>query len=203
MQDSIIHIIDDDSQLRNALARLLRSVNLNSTPYASCIEFLESRKPDMPSCLLLDVRLPGISGLEFQSKLVAYGINIPVIFMTGYGDIQMSVQAMKAGAVDFLPKPFREQELLDAVNSALDRDRARRQVNGDLSLIVGRYQDLTERERQVMNLVTSGRLNKQAAYDLGLSVVTIKLHRAAVMRKMGAKTLADLVKMSERLVGEV
>lgn len=203
MQDSIIHIIDDDPQLRDALAGLLRSVNLNSAPYASCIEFLESGKPDMPSCLLLDVRLPGISGLEFQSKLTAYGINIPVVFMTGYGDIPMSVQAMKAGAVDFLPKPFREQELLDAVNSALERDRARRQADGDLSMIVGRYQDLTERERQVMKLVTAGRLNKQAAYDLGLSVVTIKLHRAAVMRKMGAKTLADLVKMSERLTTEM
>lgn len=203
MQESIIHIIDDDPLLRNALQGLLRSVSLNSTNYASCTEFLEARKPDVPSCMLLDVRLPGISGIEFQSQLAAHGISIPVIFMTGYGDIPMSVQAMKAGAVDFLPKPFREQDLLEAVNSAIERDKERRQAEDDLSLLVGRYQDLTERERQVMKLVTAGRLNKQAAFDLGLSIVTIKLHRSAVMRKMGARTLADLVKMSERLAPEM
>lgn len=203
MQESIIHIIDDDPQLRNALQGLLRSVNLNSINYGSCIEFLNARKPDIPGCMLLDVRLPGISGIEFQSQLIAHQINIPVIFMTGYGDIPMSVQAMKAGAVDFLPKPFREQDLLDAVNSAIERDRLRRQAEDDLSLLIRRYHDLTERERQVMRLVTSGRLNKQAAYDLGLSIVTIKLHRAAAMRKMGARSLADLVKMSERLTSEI
>lgn len=203
MQESIIHIIDDDPLLRNALQGLLRSVSLNSTNYASCTEFLDAQKPDMPSCMLLDVRLPGISGLEFQAQLVALGINIPVIFMTGYGDIPMTVQAMKAGAVDFLPKPFRDQDLLDAVNSAIERDRMRRQAKDDLSLLVARYQELTERERQVMLLVTAGRLNKQAAFELDLSVVTIKLHRAAVMRKMGADSLADLVKMSEKLTAEM
>lgn len=203
MQQSVIHIIDDDPQLRNALQGLLRSVNLNSINYGYCIEFLNARKPDIPGCMLLDVRLPGISGIEFQSQLIAHQINIPVIFMTGYGDIPISVQAMKAGAVDFLPKPFREQDLLDAVNSAIERDRLRRQAEDDLSLLIRRYHDLTERERQVMRLVTSGRLNNQAAYDLGLSIVTIKLHRAAAMRKMGARSLADLVKMSERLTSEI
>ncbi|MEC5398573.1 response regulator transcription factor [Uliginosibacterium sp. H1] len=197
----MVHIIDDDPSLRGALAGLLRSVNLDSRTYESCTEFLGSAKPDVQSCLLLDVRLPGMSGLEFQSQLASHAIHMPVVFMTGYGDISMSVQAMKAGAIDFLPKPFRDQDLLDAVNSALQRDAARRHAEYGFSAIVERFQALTDRERQVMKLVTAGRLNKQVAYELGLSEITIKLHRASVMRKMEASSLADLVRISERLAG--
>ncbi|WP_371867422.1 response regulator transcription factor [Pseudoduganella guangdongensis] len=193
--------MDDDPTLRNALQRLLRSVSLDSEDYASCTEFLKAAKPDVPSCLLLDVRLPGISGLEFQSQLIALGIDIPVIFMTGYGDIPMSVQAMKAGAVDFLPKPFRDQDLLDAVNAAIEKDIARRESQASSQLLLRRFEGLTDRERQVMQLVTTGLLNKQVAFELGLSEITIKLHRASVMRKMDASSLADLVKMSEKLAG--
>lgn len=198
---SITHIIDDDPSLRSALQRLLRSVSLDSENYSSCTEFLKAPKPDVPSCLLLDVRLPGISGLEFQSQLNALGIDIPVIFMTGYGDIPMSVQAMKAGAVDFLPKPFRDQDLLDAVNAAIEKDLARREAQASNQLLLKRFEGLTDRERQVMQLVTTGLLNKQVAFELGLSEITIKLHRASVMRKMDASSLADLVKMSEKLAG--
>lgn len=201
MPPSITHIIDDDPTLRNALQRLLRSVSLDSEDYASCTEFLKAAKPDVPSCLLLDVRLPGISGLEFQSQLIALGIDIPVIFMTGYGDIPMSVQAMKAGAVDFLPKPFRDQDLLDAVNAAIEKDIARRESQASSQLLLRRFEGLTDRKRQVMQLVTTGLLNKQIAFELGLSEITIKLHRASVMRKMDASSLADLVKMSEKLAG--
>lgn len=201
MPPSITHIIDDDPTLRNALQRLLRSVSLDSEDYASCTEFLKAAKPDVPSCLLLDVRLPGISGLEFQSQLIALGIDIPVIFMTGYGDIPMSVQAMKAGAVDFLPKPFRDQDLLDAVNAAIEKDIARRESQASSQLLLRRFEELTDRKRQVMQLVTTGLLNKQIAFELGLSEITIKLHRASVMRKMDASSLADLVKMSEKLAG--
>lgn len=201
MPPSITHIIDDDPSLRSALQRLLRSVSLDSENYASCTEFLNAAKPDVPSCLLLDVRLPGISGLEFQSQLTALGIDIPVIFMTGYGDIPMSVQAMKAGAVDFLPKPFRDQDLLDAVNAAIEKDLSRREAQASNQLLLTRFEGLTDRERQVMQLVTTGLLNKQVAFELGLSEITIKLHRASVMRKMDAGSLADLVKMSEKLAG--
>lgn len=199
MPNSLIHIIDDDAGLRSAVGGLLRSVSLDSENYESCTDFLKASKPEIPSCLLLDVRLPGISGLEFHSQLATHGIHIPVIFMTGYGDIPMSVQAMKAGAIDFLPKPFRDQDLLDAVNSALEKDARRRQTEGASASITQRYQSLTERERQVMALVTAGRLNKQVAFELGLSEITIKLHRASVMKKMDANSLADLVKMSEKL----
>lgn len=202
MVQSLIHIIDDDPSVRNALQGLLRSVSLSSASYAYCAEFVDAPKPDMPSCLLLDVRLPGMSGLEFQSQLVPLGIHMPVIMMTGYGDIPMSVRAMKAGAVDFLPKPFRDQDLLDAVNAAIERDVARRKETDDISGLARCYQSLTERERQVMQLVTSGYLNKQAASELGISEITIKLHRASLMRKMQARTLADLVKMSEKLAKE-
>jgi FixJ family two-component response regulator len=201
MPPSITHIIDDDPSLRSALQRLLRSVGLDSENYSSCTEFLNASKPDVPGCLLLDVRLPGISGLEFQAQLTALGIDIPVIFMTGYGDIPMSVQAMKAGAMDFLQKPFRDQDLLDAVNAAIEKDICRRQAQASSQLLVSRFDGLTERERQVMHLVTTGLLNKQIAFELGLSEVTIKLHRASVMRKMDASSLADLVKISEKLAG--
>jgi FixJ family two-component response regulator len=199
MPPSITYIIDDDPMLRNALQTLLRSVSLESENYSSCTEFLKAPKPDLPGCMLLDVRLPGMSGLEFQSQLTQLGIEIPVIFMTGYGDIPMSVQAMKAGAVDFLPKPFRDQDLLDAVNAAIEKDMSRRQTQASNQLLLARFEGLTERERQVMHLVTTGLLNKQIAFELGLSEITIKLHRASVMRKMDASSLADLVKMSERL----
>lgn len=201
MSPSITHIIDDDLSLRSALQRLLGSVGLDSENYSSCTEFLNASKPNVPGCLLLDVRLPGMSGLEFQSQLTAFGIEIPVIFMTGYGDIPMSVQAMKAGAVDFLQKPFRDQDLLDAVNAAIEKDISRRQAQASNQLLLQRFEGLTERERQVMHLVTTGLLNKQVAFELGLSEITIKLHRASVMRKMDASSLADLVKMSEKLAG--
>ena len=203
MQQTFIHIIDDDPSIRHALQGLLRSVSMASEGYASCIEFINAQKPDMPSCLLLDVRLPGMSGLEFQSQLTRLGIHIPVIVMTGHGDIPMTVQAMKAGAIDFLPKPFRDQDLLDAVNTAIAHDMTRRQAADSRAELAKRYQALSERERQVMHLVTAGRLNKQAAFELNLSEVTIKLYRAAVMRKMEARTLADLVKMSEKLGSEM
>lgn len=199
MTRALIHIIDDDPSVRSALQGLLRSVSISSVTYSRCAEFLSAVKPDIPSCLLLDVRLPEISGLEFQSQLVPLGIHMPVIMITGYGDIPMTVRAMKAGAIDFLPKPFRDQDLLEAIHAAIDRDMERRQEAESISGLEHCYQCLTERERQVMELVTSGYMNKQAASELGISEITIKLHRASMMRKMQARTLADLVKMAERL----
>lgn len=200
MAQSLIHIVDDDPLVRGALQSLFRSVMLDSICYTQCSEFLEATKPDLPSCLLLDIRLPGMSGLEFQSQLIQLGVYMPVIMITGYGDIPMSVRAMKAGAIDFLSKPFREQDLLDSVNAAIEYDIARRKDVESYSELTQSYQSLTDRERQVMELVTSGYLNKQSASELGLSEITVKLHRASLMRKMKAKTLADLVKMSEKLI---
>ncbi len=183
MLQSLIHIIDDDPSVRSALQGLLRSVSLGSASYARCTEFVNAKKPDVPSCLLLDVRLPEMSGLEFQSQLIPLGIHMPVIMMTGYGDIPMSVRAMKAGAIDFLAKPFRDQDLLDAINAAIERDIVRRQAAESISALEHCYQCLTDRERQVMLLVTAGYLNKQAAAELGISEITIKLHRASTQRK--------------------
>lgn len=196
---SIVHVIDDDPSLRRAVPALLRSVGIASVAYESCDAFLGAPRPDVPSCLLLDVRLPGISGLDFQAQLEAHGVRMPVIMITGHGDVPMTVRAMKAGASDFLTKPFRDQDLIDAVAAAITLDTRQRQVDGEVAALRARFETLSPRERQVMTLVTAGRLNKQAAYDLGLSEITVKLHRGSAMRKMEARTLADLVKMAERL----
>ncbi len=198
-QAAIVHVVDDDDSMRRAVAALLRSVGIGSATYDSCSQFLQADLPDLPSCLLLDVRLPGTSGLDFQAQLASHGIDLPVIMITGHGDVPMSVQAMKAGAVDFLTKPFRDQDLLDAVTTAIDRHVRQRQASIQISELTRRYEALSSREKQVMALVTAGRLNKQAAFDLGLSEITVKLYRASAMKKMEARTLADLVKMAEKL----
>ena len=198
-QNALVHVIDDDDSVRRAVAALLRSVGIASATYESCQRFLDAERPDVPSCLLLDVRLPGISGLDFQAQLAARGIAFPVVMITGHGDVPMSVRAMKAGAVDFLTKPFRDQDLLDAIAAAIDRHGQRRAADAETDGLRARYARLSAREKQVMGLVTAGRLNKQAAFDLGLSEITVKLYRASAMKKMEARTLADLVKMAERL----
>jgi FixJ family two-component response regulator len=199
IDQTIVHIIDDDESLRRAVDSLCRSVGLQTRTYASTAEFLSARQGELAGCLILDVRLPGVSGLDFQSQLAELGIRLPVILVTGHGDIQMSVRAMKAGAVDFLPKPFRDQDLLDAVTTAIERDRRRRAAEGGVDLIRDRFLTLSPREQQVMMLVTAGKLNKQVAGDLGLSEITVKIHRGAAMRKMGARTLAELVRMADVL----
>jgi FixJ family two-component response regulator len=196
---AIVHIVDDDESLRRAVDSLCRSVGLETRTYGSAQEFLDAKREDIAGCLVLDVRLPGVSGLDFQSQLAALGIHLPVILITGHGDIPMSVRAMKAGAVDFLPKPFRDQDLLDAVTAAIERDRKRRTVDGCANQLRDRFLKLSPREQQVMMLVTTGKMNKQVAGDLGLSEITVKIHRAAAMRKMGARTLADLVRMADTL----
>ncbi|MEQ8176915.1 MAG: response regulator transcription factor [Amphiplicatus sp.] len=193
-----IHVIDDDQSLRTALDSLFRSVGHIVRTYSSAQEFVSSFE-DAPGCLVLDVRLPGISGLDFQSQLESLGVRIPVILMTGHGDIPMSVRGMKAGAVDFLPKPFRDQDMLDAVAVALERDRVSREARRESDELQSRFQSLSQREQQVMALVSTGLMNKQIAFELGLSEITIKIHRGHAMKKMGAKTLADLVKMAESL----
>ena len=199
IEHSVVHIVDDDEPLRRAVDSLCRSVGLQTRSYGSAQEFLDTKRADIPGCLVLDVRLPGISGLDFQAQLAQLGIHLPVILVTGHGDIPMSVRAMKAGAVDFLPKPFRDQDLLDAVTRAVERDRKRREIDDDVSLLRDRFLTLSPREQQVMMLVTTGKMNKQVAGDLGLSEITVKIHRAAGMRKMGARTLADLVRMADAL----
>ncbi len=197
--EPVIHVIDDDDSLREALGSLFRSIGLQSHAHASVADFLAAERDDRPGCLVLDVRMPGTSGLDFQDRLDELGIGLPAILMSGHGDIPMSVRAMKAGAVDFLVKPFRDQDMLDAVAAAIDRDRKRRAEASDDAGLQSRYATLSPREQQVMALVTAGRLNKQAAYELDLSEVTVKIHRGAAMRKMGARTLPDLVRMAERL----
>lgn len=199
MAQGMIHIIDDDESLRLAIGGLLRSVGHNVTLYGSAGEFIDGYKAARASCILLDVRMPGVSGLDFQHRLIELGIRLPVIMMTGHGDIPMSVRAMKAGAIDFLPKPFRDQDLLDAVSVALDRDVERLEKETLVLALKQRYQTLSPREKEVMALVTSGKMNKQVAGDLGLSEITVKIHRGSAMRKMGTRTLAELVKMSEEL----
>jgi FixJ family two-component response regulator len=196
---AVIHIIDDDESMRAALDGLLRSVGLAPAAHASVSEFLAAKRPDVPGCLVLDVRMPGISGLEFQEKLSGLGVRLPVILMTGHADIPMSVRGMKAGAVDFLTKPFRDQDMLDAVATAIRRDRARRDAEAVIIGLREKFTTLSPREREVMHLVTAGKMNKQVAGDLGLSEITVKVHRGAAMRKMGARTLADLVRMAEAL----
>jgi FixJ family two-component response regulator len=198
-ENPVVHIVDDDDALRRVLDRLFRSVGLHTRCYGSTGEFLDAKRVNAPGCLILDVRLPGVSGLDFQEQLADLGIHVPVILMTGHGDIPMSVRAMKAGAVDFLAKPFRDQDMLDAVTAAIDRDRKRRAKDGEAARVVDCFATLTPREQQVMMLVTSGKMNKQVAGDLGLSEVTVKIHRGAAMRKMGARTLADLVRMADAL----
>jgi FixJ family two-component response regulator len=196
---AVVHVIDDDESLRRALDRLFRSVGLETRTYGAVREFVDGRKADLPGCIVLDVRLPGISGLEFQGQLAELGIDLPVVLITGHGDIPMTVRAMKAGAVDFLAKPFRDQDMLDAVNTAIERDRNRRASQGLTAGIKDRFATLSSREQEVMLMATDGKMNKQIAGDLGLSEVTVKIHRGAAMRKMGARTLADLVRMADVL----
>jgi FixJ family two-component response regulator len=197
--DAMIFVVDDDASMREALQRLLRSVGLQVTTFASAREFLQHRGADVPGCLVLDVRLPGLSGLDLQHELAAAQIDLPIIFMTGYGDIPMTVQAMKAGAVEFLTKPFRDQDLLDAIQHALERDRVAWHRRAALAAVRQRYDRLTPREREVMRLVVAGWLNKQIAADLGTSEIMVKVHRGQVMRKMQAASVADLVRMAAQL----
>ena len=195
----VVFVVDDDASLRDALKSLFGSVGLQVGLFGSAPEFLQSKLPDVPSCLVLDVRLPGLSGLDFQSELTKANIRIPIIFITGHGDIPMTVRAMKAGAVEFLTKPFRDQELLDAVQVGLDRDRERRESEGATSKLRALFDSLTPREQEVIAFVTSGLMNKQIAAEIGVSEITVKVHRGNVMRKMGAKSLAELVRMADQL----
>jgi FixJ family two-component response regulator len=196
---AVVFVVDDDPSIRRSLESLLRSVGHDVHLFSSAQEFMRAERPDAPACLVLDVRLPGMSGLTFQQELAKADIAVPVIFLTGHGDVSMSVRAMKAGAAEFLTKPFDDQELLDAIHASIERDRARRRAAASLAEVQALYRGLTERERQVMALVVAGRVNKQIASELGLSLVTVKVHRGQVMRKMLAKSVAELVRMADRL----
>jgi FixJ family two-component response regulator len=199
IEAAVVHIVDDDESMREALRGLLRSVDLSERAYPSVDAFLAAQLPNAPGCLVLDVRLPGVNGLDFQAQLTGLGIHLPVVLMTGHGDVPMSVRGMKAGAVDFLIKPFRDQDMLDAIAAAIVRDRARRATEMAEAALRERFACLSLREQQVMMLVTAGKMNKQVAGDLGLSEITVKIHRGAAMRKMNARTLPDLVRMAEAL----
>jgi FixJ family two-component response regulator len=194
---SVVFVVDDDASMRDAMQRLFRSVGLQAEVFASAAEFLQSKLADAPCCLVLDVRLPGLSGLDFQTELAKANIQVPIIFMTGHGDIPMTVKAMKAGAIEFLSKPFRDQDMLDAVRLGLERDRSRREGEDANSGVRAKFGTLTPREQEVMAFVTAGLMNKQIAGELKLAEITVKLHRGSVMRKMGAKSLADLVRIAD------
>lgn len=198
-EDPVVFVIDDDASVREALSSLFRSVGLRVEVFGSAHEFLQSKLPDIASCLILDIRLPRLSGLDFQAELAKADIHIPVIFMTGHGDIPMTVRAMKAGAIDFLTKPFRDQDMLDAVTTAIERDRNSRNEAKILSDLRALFATLSPREREVMALVTAGRMNKQVAAEIGIAEITVKIHRGHIMRKMAAKSLADLVRMAQAL----
>jgi FixJ family two-component response regulator len=198
-EQPVVFIIDDDASVREALGSLFRSIGLRTELFGSAPEFLRSKLPDAPSCLVLDVRLPGVSGLDFQKQLAEAKAHIPIIFMTGHGDIPMTVKAMKAGAVEFLTKPFRDQDMIDAVQLALARDRKRWENQRATAGLKARFDSLTEREREVMSLVTTGLMNKQIAAQLGVSEITVKVHRGNLTRKMGARSLAELVRMADEL----
>ncbi len=195
----VVYIIDDDASVREGVGELIRSVGLSVQSFASSQEFLDSKRPDAPGCIILDVRLPGRSGLEFQKVLQHLSIQLPVVFISAHGDVPISVRAMKSGAIEFLTKPLREQELLDAVHAGIERDRARRQEAELIAELRARYDTLTARELEIMTLVVSGSVNKQIAAQAGLSEVTVKVHRAHVMQKMRAKSLVDLVRMADRI----
>ena len=198
-EQPVVVVIDDDALVREAVSDLLRTVGLQSKLFASVPDFLKWERPDAPCCLVLDVRLPGLSGLDFQSELNKGNTQIPIVFMTAHGDIPMSVRAMKSGAVDFLPKPFRDQDLIDAVQSGLEQDRKRRTGTHAAQHVKSAFDGLTVREKEIMNFVAAGLLNKQIAGKMGVTVVTVKFHRANVMRKMGAKSVAELVRMVDAL----
>jgi FixJ family two-component response regulator len=196
---AIVHVVDDDESMRGALEGLFESVGLDTQGYAAARDFLSIELADRPGCIVIDIRLPDMNGLDFQAQLTDIGVRLPVVMMTGYGDIPMSVRAMKRGAVDFLSKPFHDQDMLDAVMAAIQRDRKRRTAEDDISRVQQRFATLSPRELQVMQLVTAGKMNKQVAGDLAISEITVKIHRGAAMRKMAARTLADLVRMAEML----
>jgi FixJ family two-component response regulator len=194
---ALVHVVDDDVSVRGALEALFETVGLETQTYEAAADFLAASLPDRPGCVVIDIRLPDMNGLEFQAKLTWMGVRLPVVVITGYGDIAMSVRAMKTGAVDFLTKPFRDQDMLDAVIAAIERDRQRRTVDTSVSQLQQRFGTLTPREQEVMLLVAAGKMNKQVAGDLRIAEITVKIHRGAAMRKMNARTLADLVRMAE------
>jgi FixJ family two-component response regulator len=198
-KEPIVFVIDDDESMRRALTNLFQSVGLKVEVFGSAPDMLQSKLPDVASCLVLDIRLPGLSGLDFQTELAKANIHIPIIFMTGHGDIPMTVRAMKGGAVDFLTKPFRDQDMLDAVVMAIERDRKRREVENVVASLNALLETLTPREREILALVASGLMNKQIAAELGLAEITVKIHRGHIMKKMGARSLADLVRKAETL----